>query len=251
MPSKRPVRTAEPEYEDEDDNLVEGTAPEGNGDTTTAEARPPRVAGHDKLKAGWGASRRVIESTTQWAQTFRPDEKSQVIRFMQDIPYVAIRRHWVETTSFDDKGKPTKSNRPYTCLETIDEKCPLCEIGDRPQAVSCFNIVLLDANGDIARKSWDVGSRLFNVLDGYANDPKIGPLTRGFFLVSKTGQKSSTQYNVSPIKASALEEDYDIAVPSDADLRDVQLYDTSIIEIPPAKKLRELADSLMDDYGDD
>jgi hypothetical protein len=57
------------------------------------------------------------------------EEKIQIIKMLDDQPYANYRRHWVERMTA--KGK---SNRPYTCLETVGRDCPLCAIADRPQA---------------------------------------------------------------------------------------------------------------------
>lgn len=184
-----------------------------------------------------------MDSTSSWAQGFRPEEASQIIAFGEDEPYVGYRRHWV-----DRQTKEGKSTRSYVCLQTVNLECPLCEVGVRPQAVSAFNVFLLEPNGDISLKSWDVGARLFQVLKGYANDPKIGPLTKGFFLVSKSGQKQTTQYNVSPIKRTALTEDYDTPIPDEVQLKTFKLYDKSVLQIPTTKELREIADEMMDEY---
>lgn len=185
----------------------------------------------------WGEGQRVLDSTSSYAQAFRPDEKAVIIKFLEDHPYAAFRRHWIEQTN----NEGMRGVRAYTCPVSFDEECPLCEIGDRPQAVSAFNIAIVDENGSCTLKSWDVGARLFNVLKSYATDPKIAPLTKGFFLVSKTGKKSQVQYNVSPIKASVLEEDYDTVPPTEEDLKRLVPYTVDIVEITPKHKLRELA----------
>ena len=189
-----------------------------------------------------------MDSTSSFAQTFKPDEKTRSSSSWRTIPYATFRRHWIERTIMDDNNKPTKSNRPYTCLLSFDKPCPLCEIGDKPQAVSRFNIAICDENGTLQLKSWDTGARLYNVLKAYANDPKIAPLTKGFFLVSRTGKKGSTQYNIVPVKATSLEEDYDIPVPTKEALDSLHLYNVDIVEITYGAKLREIAGELMDDY---
>lgn len=233
MPSKRTTGLAvAPTPEDDDD-----------GDTPAA-AGEKAMIGRKPMKQGWGASQNEIDSSSQWAQSFRPEEKSQVLAFLEESPYVGYRRHWIESVGEDG----SKSNRPYTCYQTIGEECPLCKAGDKPQAVSCFNVALIDQNGDVTLKSWDVGARLFNVLKAYSNDPKIGPLPKGFFLVSKTGNKSTTQYNVTPIKATALAEDYDTPVPSKEDLAALPKYTADIVPITPRKKMRELGDEISDEY---
>ena len=226
----------------------------GNGDDDEPDPATYKP-GQGLLKSGWGPGQKQMDSTSAWAQTFRPDEKIQVIKFLQDAPYASLRRHWVDRTLVDDNGKAMKTRRPYTCLLSWDKDakgnpsvCPLCEVGDKASATSCFNIATCDEKGYVERKSWDVGPRLFNVLKAYANDPKVQPLSRGFFLVSKTGKMGTVQYNVVPVKASALAEDYDTKVPEAEDLEALDLYDETIIEIPTVKALRELAQELMDDY---
>jgi hypothetical protein len=240
MPSKRPPAPptlAEPPEEDDESSqpprkrAADRSSPPAGGDA------------HDALRGGWGGSQEVMDSTSTFAQGFRPEERSQIIAFAEEAPYIAYRRHWV-----DRQTKEGKSTRSYVCLQTVGEECPLCEVGVRPQAVSAFNVFLLDANGDISLKSWDVGARLFGVLKSYANDAKIGPLTKGFFLVNKSGQKQSTQYNVSPIKRTALTEDYDTPVPDEDRLKSFKLYDKTVLQIPPRKELKEIADEMMDDY---
>ena len=209
--------------------------------TTTTEAASDDL--HSALPTGNAGAKREAESTSSWAQSFRPDEKSQLIKFLEPEAYVSFRRHWIERTTAEGK-----TNRPWTCLQSVKKECPLCKIGDRPQAVACYNIAILDPNGDLTLRSWDVSVRLLNVVLGYAADPRIGPLTRGFFLVSKTGQKATTQYNISPVKASALEEDYDTPVPDEDDLKALKLYTRDIVQIPKVKELQDLADELVNDY---
>lgn len=225
--------------------LVSDNGDDGDDDQPVQSAPKMRQAAaqRSKIKGGWGESQKQMDSTSTFAQTYRPDEKTQIIKFLEDVPYAAFRRHWIERTTPEGKV-----NRPWTCLLSFDDPCPLCEIGDRPQAVSCFNIAICDENGSVTRKSWDVGARLYNVLQAYARDPKIAPLTKGFFLVSRTGKKGSTQYNVVPVKATALEEDYDTPVPSTEALQALDLYTVDIVEVPTAKTLRDLAAELVDDY---
>jgi hypothetical protein len=212
----------------------------GNGDGDKASR---------SLKGGWGEGQREQEASVPWASSFRPEKTSQIIKFLDDEPYASFRRHWIESVSREGG----RTNRPYTCLQSFKKPCPLCKAGDRPSAVSAFNIVLLDNKGEVILRSWDCGARLFQVLKGYANDPKIGPLSRHFFLVSKSGEKATTQYNVSSVRASALEEDFDIPVPTDADLAEAirTKYDASIIQVPKVSQMEELADEIADEYDTD
>ena len=242
MPTKRAVPRPELD-EDEAEVPSPPKAAAHNGDDGDGDDAGEATNLHDALRSGNAAAKREAEATSSWAQTFRPDDKSQIIKFLEPEAYVSFRRHWVERTTPEGK-----QNRPWTCLQSVKQECPLCKIGLRPQAISCYNIALLDSSGDITLRSWEVTVRVLQVVLGYADDPKVGPLTRGFFSVSKTGQKATTQYNIWPVKASALEEDYDVPLPDEAELKSLKLYDKSIVEITPAKKLRELADELVNDY---
>jgi hypothetical protein len=198
----------------------------------------------EELRGGWSAAQDTMDSTSSFAQALKPEEKSQVIKFLQDDPYVNYRRHWIERST--PQGKNTRS---YTCLRSFGKDCPLCEVGDRAQAVAAFNVALIGDDGVVSLKSWDVGPKIFNILKGYANDPKIAPLTRGFFLVSRTGKKGTVNHQVIPVKPSALEEDYDIPVPDKAAFDRLEKYEKDIVEVPTRKTLDEVAQEIADDYA--
>ena len=242
-PSKRAVRRIPaPPRRDLDERDID--EPDDNGDERPRPSK--RTAGpkaRPQIKGGVTEAQRVMDSTSSFAQAFKPEEKSSIIKFLEPVPYAAFRRHWV-----DHQTKEGKQTRAYTCLLTFGDECPMCEVGDRPQAVAAYNIAIISEDGTPIRKSWDVGARAFNVLKSYSNDPKIAPLTRGFFLVSKTGKKGGSQINISPIRASALEEDYDTAIPDQAELDKLERYAPDIVEIPTIKKMREVAAEVAEEY---
>lgn len=252
-PSKRPARRLPPtDPVDEDAASVNGDDDDDDDDEEEAPARSKsnksRGLSEDEvseIKGGWTEGDKQMASTSSYAQTLKLEEKAQVIKFLEDTPYANFRRHWVERTTKDGK-----SIRAYGCPKTVGKECPLCEAGDRPQAVSAFNIVIVGDDDNLVLKSWDVGPRLFAVLKGYANDPKIGPLTKGFFIASRTGKRGTTQHNVAPVSRTALEEDYDITPPSKDDLEKMakDKYTPAIVEIAKAKDLRELAEEMNDEY---
>lgn len=197
------------------------------------------------VKGGWTEAQRTMDATSGFAQALKLESQTQAIKFLDDSPYVNFRRHWVKRTT-----KEGETNRSYTCLQTYDQDCPVCEAGDRAQAVSAFNVAIIDPeNGDVLLRSWDVGPRLFGVLKGYANDPKIGPLSKGYFLVSKTGKKGTVQHNVSPVRGRTLTEDYDIPEPEADDLARLSRYDATVVERPTVKEMKEIALELGD-YDD-
>lgn len=267
-PSKRPVRRSpEPDDDDEevtstrnveDDPRVKKArqrlreANEANGDDDDDEdedeapRRPTKSKAEpaaSKLRGGWTDAQKQMDSTSDYAQALKLEEKSVFIKFLDDTSYVNYRRHWVERST-----AAGKSLRAYTCLQSIDKPCPVCDVGERAQAVAAYNVALIGDDGQVLLKTWDVGPRLFNVLKGYANDPRIGPLSRGYFMVSKTGKKGTVQHNVSHVSKTALREDHDIEPPTQEELDTLVKYTPEVVQIPSVKTMRELAEELADEY---
>jgi hypothetical protein len=238
MPEKRAVRRVTPLPKDEEPD-DEVSTPSRRSKTATTTTKPT-----EELRGGWSAGQEAMDSTSSFAQALKPEEKAVVIKFLDDEPYVSYRRHWIERTNANRE----RSVRSYTCLKSFKRDCPLCEAGDKAQAVSAFNVALVGDDGVVSIKSWDVGPKIYNILKGYANDPKIAPLTRGYFLVSRTGKKGSVNHQVIPVKPSALEEDYDIPAPSKEELDRLEKYDRDVVEVPSRKTLDEIAAEFSDDY---
>ena len=257
MATKRVVRRPRPADDEapitrtpivEDDENEEDEAPvrpAGQEDTATT--------GKPNVRSGWTGSEQVIDSTSSFAQAFKLDESAQVIAFLDDKPYAGYARHWIERANTDSKGKKGKTNRPYTCLTSVGMgECPVCDVGDKPQAVSSFNIALIGDDGVPTLKSWDAGAKLFRLFKQYNNDPKVGPLTKGFYLVSRSGSGGSTNYQVNPVRRTSLLEDYNIEPPTPEELDALGGYDADIVSIPTRKEMNEIAAELSDydEYDD-
>lgn len=239
-------RVARPAPREDEDTTTEDTTTE---DTTTEEEqeqprrRKAMKAGDSPIRGGWTGGQQVADSTSSYAQTLKLEEKTKIIKFLQDEPYASYRRHWIEQS-----GPTGKTLRSYACLVSFDADCPLCEAGDKATATVAFNVAEIGDDGVPTLKTWDAGVKIFKALQAYANDPKVAPLTRGYFLVGRSGKKGSVNYTINPVKPSSLEEDYDIEPPDKAALERLGLYDTSIIERPKLKTLEELAVEIADEY---
>lgn len=227
----RTMKRAVPEA-DEVPVVISSDEDTEEGDTAAAAA---------PIHSGWTAGQKVMDSASGFAQILKLDTSIQIIKFLEDQPYANYRRHWV-----DRMGPQGPTKRAYTCLETVGKTCPMCGVGDRPQAVSAFNVALIGDDGQVLLKTWDVGAKLFNVLLAYSRDPKIGPLSKGFFAVNRTGAKQNTQYNVIPVRESSLRDDYDIDPPSPSELVAAGRYDSSIIPVPKKSDLEEIAQEISD-----
>lgn len=228
--------------------------PASNGASKTPSRRPTRpapVADDDDeeetvIHGGWTDAQKQMDAASPYAQALKLEANGQVIKFLDDVPYANFRRHWVDRTN---PGQPP-TRRAYVCPATVNKDCPLCDLGDRAQAVSAFNVLVLGDDDQVLLKTWDVGARLLQVLKAHNSDPKVGPLTKHYFLVSKTGKGSNSQTNVTPIKTTALAEDWAVE-PLDAETiakEAKKKYTPAILEIPTRKVLNEIAGEIADEY---
>jgi len=221
----------------------------GGGPSKTAKRRTTTDDGDEDMTSihgGWTDGQKQMDASSPFAQALKLEEKAQIIKFIDDTPYANFRRHWVDRASSQQGGGTIR--RAYVCPGSVDKDCPLCDIGDRAQAVSAFNVVVLGDEGQLLLKTWDVGARLFQVLKAYSTDPKIGPLSRYYFLVNKTGKMSNAQTNVTPIKTNALAEDWDVDPADPDELASIKPYTPEILDIPSRKTLNEIAAEIADEY---
>jgi hypothetical protein len=199
----------------------------------------PDYGGDDNIRGGWGASQETIDSTSSYAQAFRPGKDTQIIRFMEGKPYAAFRRHWID--------RPGIGKRAYTCFKSIGKECPVCKAGDKPGAVTAFNIALLSDDGEAVIKSWECGVKITQQLKTYANDPKIGPLDRPglYFAVSKSEATTRQQVTtmVNPVRERDLLEDWATPPIDPAQIPKLMetMYTADIVDIPGAQVMEEVA----------
>lgn len=243
--TRRPARPRPAEDEAEAEAPAASRRPAPRPETEEDDDAMPTPA----LRGGWSAGKQQAEATSDYAQAFKPDQRIQVIKFLEDAPYVNFRRHWIERN-----GATGVVKRPYVCPQTLGKSCPICDVGDKAQAVSSFNVALIGDDGVPMLKTWDLGVKLFNVLAAYHEDPKVGPLTKGYFGVSQTssgkgsGKGGTTQTNVIPIKPSQLQEDYSVTPPNPKELEAIGLYTSDVVRFPKKGELEEIAAELASDY---
>lgn len=187
------------------------------------------------VQSGWEAARKAVKTNASrgFVKDFRFSEDPQLVRFTDSVPIV-YKLHWVN----EKKG----GRQTYVCM---GDKCPLCRrAGHKPDQKFAFPIVNLSAEEPVAQLLV-VSVTAFGMLDKL-NEGRTGPLDRGFWAVSRSGQKAQTSYSFIPVKERDLAEDWDL------DLDEVNaLLDT----IEPANKdhispstyeeLNEIADFLL------
>lgn len=208
-------------------------------DEDTPQSRPeadPEVqaTASKVIRRGWAAADEQKNANSAFAQRFKPDQEQVVVKFLEDDPYTSYRQHWI-----DRPGQ-----KSFTCTAQMHPKgCPLCDTGDRPSSKYCFNVAILSPSEDPVVRSYEVGTRVIDSLKNFHQDPKMGPLSKHYWAISKTGQKQSTQTNHQLVKATDLVEDWEIDPLTEAQIAALkkQCYDYSIVSIPSYKQLQEVA----------
>jgi hypothetical protein len=201
--------------------------------------RDERGGGSSAVREGWGGAHKTRDQAGDFASSFKMEnDKTYVVKFLDDAPYASFRQHWI-----DRSGK-----RSFVCPEDPDDpdspRCSLCDAGDKVRAQYSFNIVVLEEDAKPTVKSWDVGIRLFQKFERIHKDDRIGPLTRPYFAVSRTGKGTNADTQLSPIKDRDLWDDYGIEELTDGEIDKLmrKRYDRSIIEVPSRRQLKELAE---------
>ena len=247
-PTKRIVKRAAPPADNgapTKRTVKKAAAPKA---TAAQKAARRAVEGEEEggsLRSGWSAAQETIDATSPWAANFKPETKVQMVKFIEATPYASYRRHWIDRVGV--------GRRAYVCLESVSRPCPLCDVGDRPSAVSAFNIIVVGDDGEGVLKSWDCGVKVTQMLKTFSNDPKIGPLHKPslYFAVSKTEtqQRQQTQTMAVPVRARDMEEDYGVPPLSDEDIERFQgkMYTNDIVQIPRASELEEVAAEMLNE----
>lgn len=174
---------------------------------------------------------KVAESTLRYRRYVVKGKKEQPFAFLEPEPFANFFRHWV--------GK-----RPYTCLGDI---CPLCDAGDRSKPVLMYNIYDFD---DDQVKVWELSKepakkveKRYDALEAkgkFLNSPGV------FFTVSKdqTGDNGGSYvYDVQLLSPEDMEY-LEIEPLSKSEVRDLKLYDDSIVYVNKVSELEEAIDKL-------
>lgn len=188
------------------------------------------------IRRGWGAADETRQADSPFAQKLKVEnDKTILIKFIEDEPYASYRQHWIERDG----------QKSFTCLADIDPAgCPLCAAGHRPSARFAFNVVQLFTDSDPALRSYEIGPSIIDQLKNIHQDPRIGPLTKNYFAVLKTGKKSTSRTAHNPVKERDFADDwkgYTSLTPEQLAKFKASGYDFSIVGITPRKVLVGIA----------
>ena len=181
------------------------------------------------VQTGWKAAKEVAsDQGGDWVNDFKWTEEQQLVKFLTDEP-MAYRQHWLDRT----EGK-----RGHVCLGKGE--CPLCDAGVTASAKYAFSVVNLSED-DPKVYLLVVGVRVLQQLEAHHQNPKTGPLTKGFWALSRTGKRQKTVHDVQFVKERDLAEDWSLD-PEEIDelLDSMEPATEDDITVTPAEELEAI-----------
>lgn len=177
--------------------------------------------------------------------TFRVEDDSEVIIFLEPENFTYALRHWVKYP--DPENPKNQVTRVEYCLE---EDCPLCDIGDRPKPTAYFNVVDLSFPSKVL--VWEATADPTNVIQKEFNKlTKRGKNLSDdglYWVVSKEKNKNGFYtYSIDPLNEEELTTEWTKLSPVNGAQRDAlrhRAHDESYIEYKTREELQEFADSL-------
>lgn len=225
------------------DDEQEFTEPKEVKETTLT--RKPRTETDEPVRkvvrSGWGSTERTTTSSDgDYAKRLKVTEDIQIIKFIEDAPYARYRQHWVER----------KGQMSFTCIADGESgvTCPLCEAGNRPSWRFNFNVVLLTPGEDPVLRSYEVGARVIDSLKNFNDHPAMGPLSKHYWTVSRSGKGATTSTNHQMVRESDLPEwNLEALTKDDLNHFSGNAYTDDIIRTPSRKTLVEIALEIQTD----
>jgi hypothetical protein len=164
------------------------------------------------------------------------DGQFQIVKFLdQNGPFAVYKEHWLT--------QKTSGKRSYISLGPTD---PLCvKLESKPRDIRAFTVANLSAAGGPQRQVLKATPRLYKTLFAAHHNAQFGPLTRGYWALSRTGEMAAIAYQVNPIKDRDLQEDWGIDIGAYAPvIAEMKPYDRSILKEPTWDELEAIANAL-------
>lgn len=148
-------------------------------------AAPRKISGTALNRPGWGEE----IDRSEFTASFRPKADSEnVIKFLDPLPYANVLIHWL-----DEKDVP-QGRRSYPC---VGEDCPLCALGDSPNAEHRFNIIVISETEPV-HWSYTPSKTIYNKIKAFAQSTRTKPLPRRYYLLQREGStRINTRYELS------------------------------------------------------
>ena len=201
----------------------------------------PQSQQYSPVSLTWESSR---PSTATRPTDFKFDSDIQIIRFRSDLP-MSYSEHWLD-------GK-TSGKKSYNCLNPRKDpsgpSCPLCQMdseisGQYAKPKWAFTIVNFSVD-PFERQLMTGTKRLIDALNAMDTKPNVGPLFGKYWAISKSGERQTLAYHVTPVKERDLKEDWGIN-PTEAKkfFESVEPFSPSILKFYSVQELQQIADDL-------
>ena len=153
--------------------------------------------------------------------------------FLEEGPFATVLLHWPDWI-------PRGQKPVFTCMGS-QNGCPLCEIGDSPQARARFNILDLDDEIPVLT-ALDAGITLTDEL--FALAERRGGLKNQYFGFHTTGVKQSKRTHPRILKERDVEEDFGMKplTPSEIEVWQEKLWTQDSVDKSTRAELQKIAD---------
>lgn len=188
------------------------------------------------VQAGWDAfdNKPSKKEGKNYPNDFKPSEKAQLVRFLEDTPFGVYEQHWIDRT----EGK-----RSFVCLGA---DCPLCHVaGDKPRQKVAFNVLNLSEEEPTVQ-ILTAPVTLARQLRTAHEDPRRGPLTKYYWTIARFGTGRETQYTLERVRGSELADEWDLDPDEvSAVANNAVKYTAEAIYVSPHEELLEVARQLV------
>jgi hypothetical protein len=194
------------------------------------------------VQSGWDLAAKLLKQTERDNSLpidYKWEENAQLVFFPEDEPFFAFNQHWIER-----EGK-----KSFTCVaspsfEDDAQDCPLCTVlGDNPRFRAVFNVVPLSVEQPTMQILYS-GVQFYRQIDAINQDPRLGPLTKHFWSLSRKGKGLQTEFFINRVKATDLVEDWGIDPTKVAQqVSGLKPFDKSFLQVPTIEELKEVAKS--------
>lgn len=210
-----------------------------------------RSSGRRKPSGGFGSYQSKRQERSEFKDNkFVPEsDEPTLIKILDEEPFDVYFQHWVDEG--DARGKTRHS---FMCRDDADffedTDCPLCAVGVNTDTKALFNVLDLSNPNKPEVKVWVTSVTIADILQRMAESDRTSPLNREdlYFEVIVTKKKNKTSYEINPVKARDLAEDFDIDPFTEEELAEFEedLFEdrTAVIQEDSYDDLDDLAASL-------
>lgn len=248
--STRPARRSAPAPRRDEDEGEERSSRRSRGRSSSRDEEPDDNP--ETTAGGWGSWREKRAQMSNFGEEFKVDYKRRyLIRFLDDEPYATFGQHWLD-------DMPKGERKSYICLGA---DCPLCDIlgadtDTKAKPLARFNVVEFveeKRDGETymvpKHKFWEIGPGVAQILEDYADDPKMSPLSDFYWQVSKSksSKKGPTTYQITQVKERDLWDDWGAEELTDKEWDEFldKRFDSGSIRKDSAEELAEIAEEYV------